>query len=451
MSRLSLPVHQASVLKFLLKREGEFEMSKISNELDEPYPQISGALQSLAEQGLVNLREETFTEVSLGPRGRELEGGLLPERRVMQALADNEGRIHMRDLAQLSGLPQKDAGRALKPLEKAGLAKRDKGELVASGTLAVGAVPDMEEHERLLQFLAKHEKAGRDQLLDAKIDLESAIVALEGRGGLVVTKERRRWWASLTESGKLVDPDEVEVRRSVNVLDRELLTDGAWRAVDFRPYDVQLASKKNIPGKRHPFRRVLEDTKRAFFDMGFTEVASPYVESAFWVFDALFQPQDHPAREMQDTFYVKRPATVSLPDEEIVNRVRRTHEDGWETGSDGWRYTWSSQRASEVALRTHTTAGTIRSLAANPNAPQKIFIVGTVFRRETIDYKHLPLFHQVDGIVVDEEGSFSALLGTLEQFYRKMGFSRFEFRPGFFPYTEPSVEVFVWHEEEGLG
>jgi len=82
----------------------------------------------------------------------------------------------------------------------------------------------------------------------------------------------------------------------------------------------------------------------------------------------------------------------------------------------------------------------------NPRPPRKVFCVGPVFRRETIDYKHLPVFHQVDGIVIDEKASFAALLTLLSTFYKKMGFDRIQFRPAFFPYTEPSVEVFVWME-----
>jgi phenylalanyl-tRNA synthetase alpha chain len=193
---------------------------------------------------------------------------------------------------------------------------------------------------------------------------------------------------------------------------------------------------------------VLDDTRRVFLEMGFQEIVSPLVESAFWDFDALFQPQDHPAREMQDTFYLEQPSTVPLPgDSALVERVRRTHEDGGDTGSAGWQMPWDPEKAKKAVLRTHTTATTIRALAADPVGPRRVFCVGRVFRRETIDYKHLPVFDQVDGIVLDPEASFANLLGTLAAFYRKMGFPQFRFRPGFFPYTEPSVEVYIWYEK----
>jgi phenylalanyl-tRNA synthetase alpha chain len=273
------------------------------------------------------------------------------------------------------------------------------------------------------------------------------VAGLESRAGIVTTKDHRRWWAGLTARGRSLRDDDIVVRQTVTALDTSLLKDGSWRTVDFRTYDVSLPSRCVYPGKEHPLRHVLSDTRRVFLELGFTEVASPMVESAFWAFDALFQPQDHPAREMQDTFHVQRPERATLPPEEIVHRVQRTHEDGGDTGSIGWDYRWDRATAERVVLRTHTTAGTIRALADDPRPPRKVFLVGTVFRREAVDYKHLPLFYQVDGIIIDEHASFASLLGTLDAFYRKMGFKRFEFRPGFFPYTEPSVEVFVWHEQ----
>ena len=209
---------------------------------------------------------------------------------------------------------------------------------------------------------------------------------------------------------------------------------------------MTLAARDVFPAKIHPLRKIIEETRTAFLEMGFAEVVSPMVESAFWNFDALFQPQDHPAREMQDTFYMRHPAEVPLPDDKIVEQVRRTHEDGWETGSEGWGYTWSPERSKQVVLRTHTTAATIRAVAKNPEPPGKFFCVGWTYRNETISFKHLPVFHQVDGIIIDEEANLASLMGTLQEFYSKMGFGRVKFKPAFYPYTEPSVDVVVYME-----
>jgi phenylalanyl-tRNA synthetase alpha subunit len=113
--------------------------------------------------------------------------------------------------------------------------------------------------------------------------------------------------------------------------------------------------------------KIIQEARTAFLEMGFEEIVSPMVESAFWDFDALFQPQDHPARDMQDTFYLTRPGTAKLPDSEIVERVKRTHEDGGDTGSTGWGYQWSEARARQTVLRTHTTAA--KRVIARPSIP----------------------------------------------------------------------------------
>jgi phenylalanyl-tRNA synthetase alpha chain len=213
-----------------------------------------------------------------------------------------------------------------------------------------------------------------------------------------------------------------------------------------RKYDIALPSRVLIPAKTHPLRKIMEETRRAFLEMGFTEAASPMVESAFWNFDALFQPQDHPARDMQDTFYMAEPERLELPEDAVVERVSQTHENGWQTGSQGWGYHWDPEQARRAVLRTHTTAATIRALARHPEPPLKVFCVGWTFRNETISYKHLPVFHQVDGIVIDKEANLSTLLGTLSEFYRKMGFDKVKFKPAFYPYTEPSADVVVYME-----
>jgi phenylalanyl-tRNA synthetase alpha chain len=273
---------------------------------------------------------------------------------------------------------------------------------------------------------------------------------LSKRPELAKIKQRSARTASLTEQGQAaLGAGRIRTVKERSTLTPEDIESGAWREIKLRPYDVKLAAKDIYPAKIHPLRKIIEQTRRAFLEMGFAEVASPMIESAFWNFDALFQPQDHPARDMQDTFYMRDPAEAPLPDAKVVEPVRRTHEDGWETGSEGWGYKWSPERSKQVVLRTHTTAATIRALAANPNPPGKFFCVGWTYRNETISFKHLPVFHQVDGIIVDEEANLASLMGTLQEFYSKMGFGRVKFKPAFYPYTEPSVDVVVYMESRG--
>ncbi|MEW6253155.1 MAG: phenylalanine--tRNA ligase subunit alpha, partial [Planctomycetota bacterium] len=326
-------------------------------------------------------------------------------------------------------------------------AKKEGDTLVAAAGLS--SEPPIQPDEQLIQALGKGRVAVRDELERETVPVDAAVKLLGARKGFLVIKQRTTRHIVITDAGRQLLAAGVQGRRKVTQLTPELLAEGGWREVELQPYDVTLAAKKLYPGKEHPFQRTLERVRRVFLEMGFEEIVSPWVESSFWDFDALFQPQDHPARDMQDTFYVGRPSECRLPDEALVERVRRTHEDGGDTGSTGWQYRWSRELARKPVLRTHTTAATMRALAQHAQRgvrPGKYFIIGPVFRRETADYKHLPVFHQIDGIIVDEHASLATLVGTLTAFYAKMGFPKVKVNPSFFPYTEPSAEVLLYLE-----
>ncbi len=204
-------------------------------------------------------------------------------------------------------------------------------------------------------------------------------------------------------------------------------------------FDVSVASTDAPIGKSHPVTKMSDKMKRIMSEMGFSEMEGSIVESSFWNFDALFQPQDHPARELADTFYLA--GEEPLPeDPKLITRVKIAHEAGW-------RYEWDPKEARKRVLRTHTTALSARNVAAiKDKKPRKFFAVGKVFRNEATDYKHLAEFYQVEGIIAWEGAKFTDLLGTLKEFYLKLGFEKIRFRPSFFPYTEPSLEIEVYYE-----
>jgi phenylalanyl-tRNA synthetase alpha chain len=172
--------------------------------------------------------------------------------------------------------------------------------------------------------------------------------------------------------------------------------------------------------------------------------------------DVLFIPQDHPAREMQDTFYCKVPQRIPIVEKQLLEKVAKVHENGGPTGSTGWGYTFSKAEGERALLRTHTTVNTIRYLYNHPEPPCKVFSLERVFRKEAIDTTHLPEFYQIEGIIHEEGAHFRQLIGVLKEFYKRMGFEKIRFRPGYFPYTEPSMEVEVfwngkWMELGGSG
>jgi phenylalanyl-tRNA synthetase alpha chain len=135
--------------------------------------------------------------------------------------------------------------------------------------------------------------------------------------------------------------------------------------------------------------------------------------------------------------------------EEVIRNVKEMHEHGGSLNSTGWGGVWRRELSEELLLRTHTTAITLWYLASHPEPPVKVFCIDRVYRRETIDPTHVPEFEQLEGIVMDEGVTFSNLLGLLATFYKKMGFPSIRFRPSYFPYTEPSVEVEVYMPERG--
>ncbi|NLG43123.1 MAG: phenylalanine--tRNA ligase subunit alpha [Phycisphaerae bacterium] len=448
---MELPQVQFDVLRFLSEAGRPVAIGDIAAALHSDQSPVMAAAIVLQEAGLVQVEESAYEEFRLGPEGEQYVNQPLPERVIMGVLTQLGGRAAITDIPLHSTLNAGQVGQTLRWLAQRGWARKEGGELVLTATAeAAAAGPPQQPDEKVIQALAGGRVATRAELESEGLPVAAALELLSKRKGFLAIKERTARTAAATEKGRDLIAQGVKSRRRVTQLTPELLTDGAWRSVELQPYDVTLAAKKLYPGKEHAFQRTLDRVRRVFLEMGFEEIFSPWVESSFWDFDALFQPQDHPARDMQDTFYVARPDRCRLPDEKLIERIRRTHEDGGDTGSTGWQYRWSRDLAMRPVLRTHTTAATMRALARHAaGRPGKYFTIGPVFRRETADFKHLPVFHQVDGIIVDKHASLATLIGTLSAFYAKMGFPKVKVTPSFFPYTEPSAEVHLYMEARG--
>ena len=218
-------------------------------------------------------------------------------------------------------------------------------------------------------------------------------------------------------------------------------------------FDVEARSKTPRTGKKHYYKNILQYARQTWMEMGFEEMGGDYIVPSFLNFDALYTPQDHPARELHDTFFVENPAKADLEEYgQKVQHVKETHEDGWETGSTGYGSDWSKEEAEKNVIRTHTTAISARRLHEidinEEELPKKFFIVGRNFRNETVDRTHLAEFYQTDGIVVGKDLNFKNLKGYISEFFKEMGYSEFRLIPSYYPYTEMSVEVQVWDEED---
>ena len=222
-------------------------------------------------------------------------------------------------------------------------------------------------------------------------------------------------------------------------LTTEMITSGRWKDVKLAPLDVDAPAPTRYPGRRHPLVDIIEEIKEIFVGLGFKEIEGSLTQSGFWNFDALYIPQDHSAREMQDTFYVKDQSIEILATEEQKRKVAQVHRKGW--GNQ-----WNAEEARRAVLRTHTTPITLRHLASASTKSGRFFSVGRVFRNEKPSYKHLVEFNQVEGVATARGLTLRDLMGLQKEFYARMGIKKIRFWPTFFPYTEPSLQSMVYNE-----
>ena len=403
--------------------------------------EVIRALQWLGNKKILEIDKETHHTAKLSVNGKlYLEKGL-PERRFLQVLEDEN--LTLKEIQNKAALDKNELNISLGLLKKLGAVTLGK-EL---GITAYGRklITQKVLEETFLKTLPKP----LDKLDGTEKKLYDELVK---RRQIVETTIKKTITVYLTPLGKQLTKSQLNLEL-VDTLNRKNLKEQQWKGKTFRRYDVEI----NVPplhgGKRHFVNQAIDYIKRIWLDLGFKEMQGPLLETSFWNFDALFQPQDHPAREMQDTFFVK--GTRTLPPKELVQRVKKTHENGWTTGSTGWGYEWSERIAKQLVLRTHTTSLSARILSTlkQTDIPAKYFSVAKCFRKETIDWKHGFDFNQVEGIVVDEDMNFRHLLGYLKEYYHKLGFDKIRFKPGYFPYTEMSVisEYYSKEKKEWVG
>ena len=210
--------------------------------------------------------------------------------------------------------------------------------------------------------------------------------------------------------GALVNEAKQELEELISVKKNELKSAEQQKKLAEETIDITLPHKEIKPGKLHPLNTVLDDMINIFQSMGFDVVDGPEVETDHYNFECLNVPADHPARDMQDTFYL----------------------------------------AENLLLRTQTSAAQIRTME-NRKPPIRVICPGRVFRADEVDATHSPVFHQIEGLVVDKGVTMCDLKGVLEEFAHEIYGSdtKVKFRPSFFPFTEPSVEVDVTCSECG--
>ncbi|MCL2318165.1 MAG: phenylalanine--tRNA ligase subunit alpha [Methanomassiliicoccaceae archaeon] len=409
--------------------------------------EVMGAASWLESKGLVKIDEKVQKFFEVSDKNAVIKG--LPERMAIRIINNLGGIASIDILADF--MPNGEDKIAVGWLKRKGLAdiKEEDGtktlKLTEKGkTAADSKMKDEELLEKMIDSPI-HEKEADPAL----------IKDLKGRQGLIKEKIVTERTITLTKEGKSVLP-KIELKEEVTDVTDRLIQSGDWKNAQFRKYDVGTFAPTVTPAKKHPLTRLGDEIRSLFTSMGFTEMSSEYIQPAFWNLDVLFTPQDHPARDLQDTFYLDIPKKIDLEDEKLVKKVKKIHEKGSSTGIRGWGGEWSREKAEAALLRTHSTVSSIRYISEHPNAPQKAFSISRIFRNESIDSTHLPEFTQIEGIVIDENGNFNMLISMIKEFYASMGLDQIRVRPAYFPYTEPSLEIEVffngkWMELGGAG
>jgi phenylalanyl-tRNA synthetase alpha chain len=401
--------------------------------------EVMNAASWLQSKKLITIDEHLKTVYSLANEGKRYLKKGLPEKQALHILLQNKGKATLNILKKhldpqeipiAIGWMKKKHWATIKKEKETTLEVTPEGKKAATHTTP-------EEH--LLQQLKNHEP----------IELPKSIVKpMLSRKNILKEKGIITSTILLTPHGKQVLEQGFEFTEEISQITSETIRTGEWKQKNIRPYDIHAFAPARYGGKPHPLIDLIGKIRRIFLEMGFEEIHGDFVESSFWNMDVLFIPQDHPAREMQDTLYCKTPATIKIKDKKLLEIIAEVHKNGGKTRSTGWGYTFSPKEGERALLRTHTTVNTIRYLYQNPKPPAKVFSIERVFRKENIDATHLPEFYQIEGIIHEKDTNFRQLIGVLKEFYRRMGFEKIRFRPGYFPYTEPSMEVEVfWNRE----
>ena len=363
--------------------------------------QIRRGIEWLKLKNLAIVDESKSSTLSLGKNGIDSFEKGLPERRLLNLLTNGP-----RKLSDL----QKELGFVFGPAM--GLSRKNNWIETSSDEIILKTIPSILPGEKTLQQIGSG-NLSKDQI--DKIDLTELLKRPDFILENIITSKK----ISLTDSAKSMDVSNIS---------------GA--------IDVEANVPELFVARTHPLKDTIDEIREIFVTLGFSEIFGNMTQSSFWNFDALFTPQDHPARELQDTFFLDGVSAKKIGTAEQIRKVSDSHKKNW-------RYQWDINEARKMVLRTHTTCVTIKHLAEKKPDEARIFSLGRVFRNEKVSYKHLVEFNQIEGIVVGKDANLRNLMGIQREFYKRIGITKIKFWPTFFPYTEPSLQTMVYNEKLG--
>ena len=448
------------------KKGDELTVEKVEKELGFKPGNGNQALSWLAGKGLVSeIRRETSVFYELTELGREWKEKGSPEERIIELVRIQKG-LSLPDIAKNLNIENKDIGSAFGGLSKLGALAMDgekkviialPPEQLADGRPAKGPAAEYFSALRGLLDTAAAEggllaetsldaagkkvmagiskKRGAADAAFRQIDRETVVFGFAEADDSSVPAEALA--AALKAAG--ITGDEI------GTLTPQMLETGSWKGKPFRSYNVKTPPTRLTPGRSNPYAKFLENVKDKLASLGFEEFDGPLVETEFWNSDALFMPQFHAARDIHDAYYIAEPERAKTIEEPWLSNIAAAHENGGNTGSRGWNYSFDRDFTRRCILRSQ---GTVLSAKTLPTAkiPGKYFGIARCFRYDRVDATHLPDFYQTEGIVLGENVNLKTLLGMLDMFAREVaGAKEVKYVPGYFPFTEPSVEVHIRH------
>ncbi|XP_073705101.1 phenylalanine--tRNA ligase alpha subunit [Garra rufa] len=416
-----------SLLRLLEKVDGGIDSQDVAADLGVDHQVIVGAVKSLQALGeVISAEQKSSKRWELTGEGCEIAEQGSHEARVFNAIPDE-------------GLPQNE------------LMKMQSGKVGFSKAMSNKWIRLDKTHEGGPRVFKTVETI--DDTVRGKLQL-----VLKGQSAKLEDKERnelkkRKLLSEVTVKSYWITKGSgfsTTITKQETELTPEMIASGSWKEKKFKPYNFEAMGVAPDSGHLHPLMKVRTQFRQIFLEMGFTEMpTNNFIESSFWNFDSLFQPQQHPARDQHDTFFISDPALAHEFPQDYLERVKKVHSEGG-YGSQGYKYDWKIEEAQKNLLRTHTTAVSARMLyklaQQEKFTPVKYFSIDRVFRNETLDATHLAEFHQIEGVVADYGLTLGNLMGILHQFFTKLGITKLRFKPAYNPYTEPSMEVFSYHE-----
>jgi len=448
-SMIELRVQEQQILLGIEKNGGKASVEQLITTCNLSDAAIMRNALTLQENSLLNIHAVTQNIIKLTDEGKMCAVEGLPERKLVLAVIDLGGVADLKVAAEKTGLPAQFIQIALGWIirKKWAVFSGQNNTVSTSETFVSGCIAEGSD-EALLKVLTNCEQTNFDELSDLfKVEAEQLkkrkLVTIEPKTTRVI---------QITKEGKNALAEGKLVSQEITQLTPEFIITGKWRTAKLQKYNIAAPVAKSWPGKKHPYLSFLDEVQNKLVTLGFQEMTGTSVETCLFNFDALNMPQDHPARETSDIYYIKDPKCGNIDNyEDIIKNIKETHENGWQTGSTGWGYKYSFEVAKRLILRGHSTCLSARTLGSkNLQIPSKYFSISRVYRPEVVDRTHLSEFNQVEGIIVDNNLNLKDLLGVLGRFAMEIaGADKIRFKPDYFPFTEPSVELSAYKEGYG--